>query len=284
MFVGENLEKLEYIKQREQRLEHCLVNLKLICRNLVKDDFIFSFKFFFLESIIAFLKKTLVCINKKVDRVSMINLSDNEMTHLDAQQNDIIIDHIDKLSEENTGEHKIKELRSMHEVMRLMVEDNPRYSGEWDKLNQLVDGIFEPNVQNDLLQVWSYISTLRLNTTQHSNEIVFMRSMSKRLQKTFYQLMLMKSGVKTLQEWNWNQRYQRVLLVFRAKMLILRILKNLNFYSDGFVQARNFMASYQSLFDGTLFFKQLMKKKELAQHLPNFSLFERYSFLFSKFY
>lgn len=275
MFVGENLEKLEYMKQREQRLEHCLANLKSICGTLVKDDFIFSFKFFFIEEIISFLKETLLCISKKIQRISMQNISDNELGHLDAQQTDIIIDHIDKLSDKNTGEVKITKLNNMYNLTRKLLEHNPRYPGEWEKLTTIFGDLFDATTQAELIQTWSYVLTMRLNMVSHSSEIMFLKTIGTRLKKTFYQLILFVSGIKAKKQRNWNQRYQRVLLVFRAQMLMLRILKSLNFFSDGFVQARNFMANYQSLFDGTLFFKQLQKNKELSPLVPDFDEFAR---------
>jgi hypothetical protein len=273
MFVGENLEKLEYMKQREQRLEHCLFQLKVICKNLVEDDFIFSIKSYFIETLIQFLKETYSGISKKIHRVSMVNISINEEENLDAQQNDIIIDHIDKLSTTNLGESKIMVLSKIYKLLEKLLKENPRYGKEWIKLETLYEEIFEDQAQEDLIKVWSYISTLRLNSMSHSKEILFLKIWCTKIKKLFQKLTLFWTEKGMQKQWDWNPRYQRVFLVFRAKLLVLKILKSLNFFSDGFVQARNFMANYEHLFEGTLYYKQLKQKPEFAPLLPDWKNF-----------
>lgn len=276
MFFGENLEKLEYMKQREQRLEHCLKNLKSICRNLIEDDFVFVLKSFFMTLVVRFLKETFLGINKKIQRVSMANVSIGDEENLDAQQNDIIIDHIDKLSTVNVGESRIQVLENTFRLLGLLLRDNPRHKDTWETLEEALGEFFEPHAQKDLVKVWNYISTLRLNSMSHSKEIMFMKIWSAKSKKLFKKLTLLWADSGLHKQLNWTPRYERVVLVFRAKLLVLRILKSLNFFSDGFVQARNFMANYHHLFEGTLYYKQLKKKMKFANLLPDWNVFKKY--------
>ena len=275
MFFGENLEKLEYMKQREQRLEHCLVNLKTICRNLIEDDFIFSLKSFFMKNVVRFLKDTFLGINKKIQRVSMQNLPVGDEENLDAQQNDIIIDHIDKLSAVNIGEARIQVLENTYRLLELLLRDKARHGDAWATLESALGDFFDQHTQRELVKVWSYISTLRLNPLSHSKEIVFMKIWCAKSKKLFKKLILLWADLGLHKQLFWTERYERVVLVFRAKLLVLRILKSLNFFSDGFVQARNFMANYEHLFEGTLFYKRLLKKKPFADLLPDSNVFKK---------
>ena len=269
IFASENLEKLEYSQKREAALKRCCSELRQLVYVLIEEDFLFILKNFLLERMIILFEETINIIKSKTSQIieTQVGNFDHQISSIQAQQKNMVVHHTDKISDLNPGESKIKALVNIYQLTVKLFSKSSRFASEYEMIKRVYGVYLEDSFMENVKDAWCYTSQMRLESLKNKKEIDFLKEWLVKLQTGFKELLIRKKSQD--QEDLSELRARRVVLVYRAKLLELKILKNLNYFSEGFVQARDFVAKFQYLLDGSLYYRILRKHPNYLALLPD---------------